>query len=150
MILTVLRYLVPAFLGILIGFTVQGWRKDVTISDLKASHETAIATSIALAHEETIRLQRIKDEAIEKANRLAQANALAANRAQSELNRMRDKLSQDSRSLSSATYESLVDYTVSLQIVFGECSAELTELARKADGHALDAKTLKESWGTTK
>lgn len=150
MMLTILRYAGPVLLGLLIGFTVQGWRKDATISDLKMSHERAVATSIAQAQEETLRLQRIKDEAIERATELANANALAADSARSERDRLRLQLTLQSRQLREATRESLTNYTATLQGVFAECTGELTELARKADGHALDARTLKEAWGGNK
>jgi hypothetical protein len=150
MMLTILRYAGPALLGLLIGFTVQGWRKDVTIRDLQIAHERAVATSIAQAQEETERLQRIKDEAIERATQLAYSNAAAADRARSERDRLRLQLASESRKLREATRESLTNYTATLQGVFAECTGELTDLARKADGHALDARTLKEAWGTNK
>lgn len=150
MTISLLKYGTIIAVSVIIGFVLQGWRMGATISDLKAKHEAAITASVAQAHEETLRLQRIKDEAIEKANKLAQSNAASADRARSELERMRDKLRQDTRSINQATRESLSDYTLALQFVFAECSSELTEMARKADGHALDARTLKEAWGETK
>ena len=147
---TILRYAGPALLGLLIGFTVQGWRKDVTISELQLAHEKAIAQSVAQSQEETLRLQRIKDEAIERATQLAYSNAAAADHARSERDRLRLQLTEESRKLRNATRESLTKYTTTLQGVFAECTGELTELAKKADGHALDARTLKEAWGSNK
>jgi site-specific recombinase len=150
MISILLRYAGPALAGLLLGFVLQGWRMGATISDLKAQHAAAITATVVQAQEETLRLQRIKDEAIEKANKLAQSNAVAADAARTERDRLRLQLSAESRKLREATRESLTDYTATLQVVFGECTAELTDLARKADGHALDARTLKDAWGETK
>ena len=150
MTISLLKYGTIVAVSVILGFILQGWRMGATISDLKAKHEVAITASVAQAHEETLRLQRIKDEAIEKANKLVQSNAASADRARSELERMRVQLRQDTVTVSQATRESLSDYTIALQFVFAECSSELTEMARKADGHALDARTLKEAWGETK
>jgi uncharacterized protein GlcG (DUF336 family) len=122
---------------------------DAAISNLKAQHQAAVSASIAQAHAETIRLQRIKDEAIEKAQKLAQSNAVAASNARTELERLRRKLQADSSGVSKATHQSLAKYTSTLQTVFAECGAELEEMARKADGHALDARTLKDAWADT-
>jgi vacuolar-type H+-ATPase subunit E/Vma4 len=142
-----LRVLGPALAGLAIGFVIQGWRMDAAVSTLKAKHQAEVSASIALAHDETIRLQRIKDEAIANAQKLADANARAARNARTELDRLRDQLKSDTSSVSQATYESLVKYTATLQAVFGECGRELEDMAKTADGHALDAKVLKESWG---
>jgi vacuolar-type H+-ATPase subunit E/Vma4 len=146
MTLFLLRLLGPAVAGLVLGFVLQGWRMDAAVSKLKAEHQAAVSASIAKAHQETIRLQRIKDEAIEKAQKLAKSNALAADRARTELERLRSRLQADSGDLSKASRQSLANYTSTLQTVFAECGRELEEMARKADGHALDARTLKDAW----
>jgi hypothetical protein len=137
----------PALAGLILGFMVQGWRMDTAISDLKAKHQAVVSASIVQANNETLRLQRIKDEALEKANQIAHANALAASNARNELDRLHYHLNTNTTNIPTATYESLVKYTTTLQGVFRECSRELEGLAQKADGHALDARTLKEAWG---
>jgi hypothetical protein len=137
----------PAVVGLILGFVIQGWRMDTTISDLNAKHQAVVSASIVKANEETLRLQRIKDEAIERANQIAQANARAADNARTEFDSLRLRLTTDASNVPTATHESLSHYTLTLQTVFGECSGQLERLAKKADGHALDARTLKESWG---
>lgn len=145
--LTLYKYLGAFALAFGIGWFVQGWRMDAQLNDLKAKHATEISVSLAKAQEETNRLQRIKDEALERANALAQTNAAAADSARNELDRLRHQVSAERRKLDTASRKSLTNYTATLQAVFAECSAEVERLAKAADGHALDARTLKEAWG---
>lgn len=145
--LTLYKYLGAFALAFGIGWFVQGWRMDAQLNELKATHATEISVSLAKAQEETNRLQRIKDEALERANALAQVNAAAADSARNELGRLRQQIATERRKLDTASRQSLTNYTATLQTVFGECSAEVERLAKAADGHALDARTLKEAWG---
>jgi len=90
---------------------------------------------------ESARLQKLKDEALNEANRISQDNAKAATAARGELDRLRRQLAS-SNDLSTATCPSARNYAATLATVFGECSTRIIELAEKADGHALDSRTL--------
>ena len=131
------------------GFMVQGWRMDSTISDIHAQHSKALATATQQVLDQSTELQRKKDAALQKAQVKAQQNAAAASAAQSELNWVRDYNARNSASISSSTCTSVRDYATTATTVFGECTVALEEMARKAQGHALDARTLIESWPTS-
>jgi len=90
---------------------------------------------------ESARLQKLKDEAINEANRIAQQNVKAAANARTELDRLRRQLAT-ATDLSTASCPSARVYAATLATVFGECSTRIIELAEKADGHALDSRTL--------
>lgn len=90
---------------------------------------------------ESARLQKLKDEALNEANRIAQQNAQAAAAARTELDRLRRQLAS-ANDLSSATCPSARNYATTLATVFGECATRIGELAEKADGHAADSRTL--------
>lgn len=90
---------------------------------------------------ESARLQKLKDEALNEANRIAQQNAKAATNARTELDRLRRQLASTA-DLSTSTCPSARNYAATLATVFGECATRIGELAEKADGHALDSRTL--------
>ncbi len=94
---------------------------------------------------ESARLQKQKDEALNEANKIAQANAKSAAGVRAELDRLRRQLANNP-SLSSATCSSTRNYAETLATVFGECATRLGELAEKADGHSADSTTLEKAW----
>jgi hypothetical protein len=130
------------------GFLVNGWRLNGEIANINAAHAAAVAQATADALEQTTLLQEKKDNALKQAQKAAAANADAAARARSELDWVRDYNSRTTVEVSSATCPSVRDHTAALAAVFGECSAALTDMAKKADGHALDVKTLIDAWPT--
>jgi HD-like signal output (HDOD) protein len=131
------------------GFLVQGWRMDSVISDIHTQHSKALATATQQVLDQSIELQRKKDAALQQAQVKAKQNATAAAAAQSELDGMREYNKRNSASISSSTCTSVRDYAATATAVFEECSIALEGMARKADAHALDAKTLIESWPTS-
>lgn len=131
------------------GFLVQGWRMDSVISDIHTQHSKALATATQEVLDQSTELQRKKDAALQQAQVKAKQNAAAAAAAQSELDWVRDYNTRNSASISSSTCTSVRDYAATATAVFGECSVALEAMARKADGHALDARTLIQSWPTS-
>jgi hypothetical protein len=89
-------------------------------------------------------MEQEKTRALDQAALEAQINLRANIAARTELERLRRDL--DASSVASASLTSLRAYTRTLQTLFGECSAALEEMGRTADGHALDARTLRNSW----
>jgi len=94
---------------------------------------------------ESARLQQVKDEALNEANKTAQKNANAAASARTELDRVRRQLA-NSASIANATCASTRNYATTLATVFSECSTRLTEVAKDADGHAADSRTYQQSF----
>ena len=94
---------------------------------------------------ESARLQKLKDEALDEANKIAQKNASAAANARSELDRVRKQLAS-SVTIGSAPCASTRNYAETLAVVFGECATRLFEMAKDADGHALDSRTYQQAF----
>jgi hypothetical protein len=90
-------------------------------------------------------MEKQKQEAIDEANRIARRNAAAAAVAHADANRLREQIATASR-VSTATVTSLRAYTTTLSTVFGECVNEIEGLAKAADGHALDSRTIRQAW----
>lgn len=142
--------LIAAVIAFLAGFMVQGWRKDTQIAEIEAANAQAQANAAAEAAIDTARMQKDKDDALRQATIKAAQNAIAANAARNELDRLRQHSDATAAAMSGATCTSVRDHAAALSAVFGECAATLEGLARKADGHALDQRTLSESFPRSK
>ncbi len=127
------------------GWVTNGWRLNGKIDRMMAEHSQALATAGQNAMNEAARLQKLKDEALDEANKTAQRNAQAAADARTQLERLRRQLA-NTPSLSSATCASTRDYAATLATVFGECATRIGEMAKDADGHAADSRTLERAW----
>lgn len=73
----------------------------------------------------------------------ANASAHSANLAASGLSK---QLSEANKHLSTASHQTIVDYTITNSGLLEACTAEYRSMAEKADGHAIDAGRLIEAW----
>jgi hypothetical protein len=131
------------------GFAVQGWRKDAQIAEIEAANSAAVAAATAQAMEQTTQMQRKKDAALSQANKRAQENAAAAAAVRSERDGLRNQINTATGALPTATCSSARNYAATAAAVFEQCASALEELATRADGHAIDARTLTNAWPTT-
>jgi chromosome segregation ATPase len=137
---------VAAISGFTSAWLYQENRYEAKLAQQTTAHATALATANADALAKTLSLQKAKDDAEKKANaRIASANR-AISAANFELDGLRNELAITSSSLSTASCDSVRDYTATLNTVFGECTSKLGGLAKEADGHAIDSLKLQESW----
>ena len=132
-------------IGLVSGWTANGWRLNGRIDQMIARHSLDLSKATEAAMNESTRLQRQKDEALNEANQIAQKNANAAANARSELDRVRKQLA-NSVTIGSATCASTRNYAETLAVIFGECATRLFEMAKEADGHALDSRTYQQAF----
>jgi len=132
--------------GLLTGWTANGWRLNGKIDEMVLEHTQAVLVATQQAAAETTRMQGEKDAAVQKAVALAQRNMADASAARSERDRLRDDLVASRGTFAQATDTSLAQYTNTLSVVFEQCTREYSELAEKADGHATDAENLFTAW----
>jgi len=142
---TLIASAVSLAVGLTTGWVANGWRLNAKIDRMVAESSQALAEAGKNAMLESARLQKIKDDALNEANRAAQQNALAAASARSELDRLRRQLA-NSATIANATCASTRNYAATLSTVFGECTSRLTEMAKDASGHAVDSRTFQQSW----
>lgn len=112
-------------------------------SDERLEQQKATMRAIDAAQTETTRLQEQSNHAIRKATKRAQANASAAADARSELDRLRSAIAAGS---GSSTCKAGIVSADPARELFSECAAALTDMARKADGHASDALMMRDAW----
>lgn len=135
-----------AVLAGVLAWQVQAWRYDAQIAGIEAQHARALTDAHQKALDDTIKLQRTKDAAIEKAEQRAKQNAAAAAAARADADRLRTQLDGVPARIASATDSAVREYANAASVVFAECVRSYQELAGKADGHAADARLMREAW----
>lgn len=132
--------------GFIIAYVTQSWRYEAKIATMVAVNATAVAEATETAMQQTVEMQRTKDEALRKANDQIKRNRVAADNAKSELNLLLNQQREASTAMSTATREAITHYTSTVSTIFGECATAIEAMATKADGHAVDALVLENSW----
>ena len=138
--------LITAVIAGAAGWTANGWRLNAQINRMTTEYAQQLADANAQALARYQRMERQKQDAINEAQAIAKRNAAAASAARADVERLRTQLAASSNAISTATITSLREYAVTLSDVFGECVAEYERLAKTADGHALDVRTLINAW----
>jgi prophage DNA circulation protein len=132
-----------AFTG---GWKVQAWRYDAQIADMQASHAKASADAARKAMDQTIKMQRTKDDAIKAAEQRAKTQAANAAVLRTERDGLRAQLAATTVQLPSASCASVRDYATTITGLFDQCAGAFEGMAGKAQGHAADARLMLESW----
>ncbi len=135
-----------AVLAGVLASQVQAWRYDAQIADTASQHATALASANQKALDDTIKMQRTKDDAIKAAEQRAKTQAAAAANARADADRLRAQLDGVPASLASATDGAVREYASAASVVFARCVGAYQELAGVADGHAADVRLMLESW----
>lgn len=132
-----------AFVG---AWQVQEWRYEAQIADTASQHAIALASANQKALDDTIKMQRTKDEAIKAAEQRAAKNAAAADSARRAADSLRSTLYSFRASLPGLTKPAAAVAADTAAELFGQCAGALTDVAAKADAHAGDALMLIEAW----
>ena len=141
-------YLIAALmLGIfLAGWAANGWRLGQDIAQITLAHTQELAArdagTFAVAQAIDTNYQGVLNEAIQEQTRLAGAAAVATRNA----GRLREQLSEADKRIATASAAAVRDYAATANKLLGQCGQRYTELAARADGHALDARTCRAAW----
>ena len=128
------------------AWQTQEWRYDAQIADIKAKHATALARANQKALDDTIKMQRTKDEAIKAAEQRAKTQAANAAAARSERDGLRAQLAATTVQLPSASCASVRDYATTITGLFDQCAGAYQDMAGQAQGHAADSRLMLEAW----
>ena len=85
---------------------------------------------------------KVEQNAIRK---IQDANA-SARSAELASNGLSKQLSEANKRLSSASHQTIIEYTIANSELLEACTAEYRTMAEKADGHAIDVERLSEVW----
>lgn len=128
------------------GWQTQEWRYGKQIADISQKHAIALASANQKAMDQTIKMQRTKDAAIQQAEQRAAQNAAAASAARRTADGLRDTLYQFRASLPGLAPAAVIERADTAAELLGHCAGALTDLAVKADAHASDALMLQQAW----
>jgi hypothetical protein len=128
------------------GWQTQEWRYGKQIAGIQAQHATALASANQKALDDTIKMQRTKDDAIKAAQDRAKREAANAVAARSERDGLRAQLEAATVQLSSASCPSIRQYATTLTGLFDQCAGAYQDMAREAQGHAADSRLMLEAW----
>ena len=152
----VIIFLAAFLLLALIGFGVQTWRLAGLQDDyalLDSKYQTDLAKAEALT-------EKAKADALVKekqwSGKLLNAEIqhredikhiiADSNSAKSAIDRLSKQIDTASSRMSTATRETIIEYTNASGVVLEKCVNEYRTVAQRADEHAADAKRLNESW----
>ena len=127
------------------AWQAQAWRYDAQIADMQASHAQASADAAQKAMDDTIKMQRTKDAAIQQAEQRAAQNAAAAAAARRTADGLRDTIYAFRAKLPNATAATVAVAADTAAELLGACVNEYRSVAESADRHADDARTLVEA-----
>ena len=128
------------------AYKVQDWRYTGQINQIKAAQAEAVNTATREARaQESARFKGVQD-AQAAAQTRAQVARRDADRARSELDRMRDTISATRGGVPGESTAACTQRADAAADVLAQCGAAYQDLAAIADRHASDARTLIESW----
>ncbi|WP_287918817.1 hypothetical protein [Comamonas sp.] len=129
------------------GWAANGWRLGQDIAQIQLTHTQELAArdagTFAVAQAIDTNYQGALNASIQEQARLAGAAAVATRNA----GRLREQLSEADKRIATASAAAAVrEYAATANQLLGQCSQLYTELAAKADGHALDARVCRAAW----
>ena len=128
------------------GWMTQGWRAKARLFEVKRQFAESAAADRAQALERYQTLERTKDEAIAAHAALVAQNADAAAAARRTADGLRRDLASVPARIAAATDSAAREYAAAASVVLDQCTAEVADLARVADGHAADVRLMLQAW----
>ena len=136
------------------AWQVQSWRYDARIAELQQQHAGAVAAAQAQALSAERKITGRYQGALNDARKRSIALQGAADGARDELDRLRDEArAAIARARSASACTASPEPATARDDVLGACTAtiealgrELVELAKDADRHVDDIKTLIQAW----
>ena len=128
------------------GWQTQEWRYGKQIAGIQAQHATALASANQKALDDTIKMQRTKDDAIKAAEQRAKTQAANAAVLRSERDGLRAQLATTTVQLPVASCTSVREYGTTLTGLLDQCAGAFEGMAREASGHAADSRLMQEAW----
>jgi hypothetical protein len=121
-------------------------KHEATVSKMDAAAADAQAVAVIEATNQTVARYAKRDGAIQEAQKRTLAAVADARRAELESAGLRSELTEARVQLSNSTDASVRDHAATLGVVFDSCVRSYLDMARTAQGHAIDTQTLLDSW----
>ena len=151
----VMRYAAALAVGAALAWGAQGWRMGAQVQSgktalesLKREHAESLTRATGAALNATIAWQKVKDDAIDRAQQRAKAQAANAAAAVRERDSLRNTIAAASLRLPDATPSACTEYGAAVSGLLNQCSAAYQELAAVADGHVSTIRLMQDAWPT--
>lgn len=128
------------------AWTVQGWRWGEQLEALKAKHAGEALTAARGALKLTEHYRENADAAVKNSEARMAQNKRDADSLRAELDGMRGELASVPGRIAGAARAAVDQYAAAATVVFEQCTARYSALARDADGHAVDVRSLADAW----
>ncbi|WP_370681029.1 hypothetical protein [Comamonas sp. GB3 AK4-5] len=132
------------------GWMAQGWRAGTALAQLEQQHTQVLVAQHAQALVDYQRMEATKNEAINAAQQRAAQNRAAADRAAAAAGSLQRDIASVPDRITAATRAAVNAYAATAGELLGACTAEYQWLAEQADGHAADARLMREAWPTAR
>ena len=135
------------------AWAAQSWRMDAQVQagktaleTLRREHAESLTRATAGALNATLKWQKVKDDAIDRAQQRAKAQAHSADIARRERDSLRNTIATASLRLPDATHAACAEYAATAGGLLDQCAAQHQELAQSCDGHVSDVRLMMEAW----
>lgn len=144
--LTLITHLIAAVVAASGVWIFQDARMDAAVADVKLeqSNERLVAVSQARSDERAI--NKTYQGALNAARTREALLRTEIDHLRGVSDGLRNQNADAARRLAAAPPTAVLEYATALGAVFEDCRAAYAELVPKADGHAGDARTLREAW----
>ena len=149
----VMRYAAVLVVGAVLAWGAQSWRMGAQVQagktaleTLRREHAESLTRATGSALHTTIAWQKVKDDAIDRAQQRAKTQAHSADIARRERDSLRNTLATASLRLPDATQSACTEYATAASGLLNQCAAAYQELAEKADQHAASVKLMQDAW----
>lgn len=144
--ITLITHLALAIVTAGAVWVFQDARMDAAVAEvrLEQSNERIGAVTKARADERAV--AKTYQEALNEARTREISVRRDRDAARAESDGLRDQAADAARRLAAAPPAAVLEYATAINQLFADCSRSYQELAGKADGHALDVRTLTAAW----
>ena len=139
------------------AWTAQSWRlgeqaqaSKTALESLRREHAESLTRATGAALNATLVWQKAKDDAIDRAQQRAKAQAHSADIARRERDSLRNTIATAGLRLPDATPSACVEYATASSGLLDQCAAAYQELAAVADGHVSTIRLMQEAWPTVR
>jgi len=144
--LTLVTHLVVALAAAVGTWVFQDARMDAAVAEVRLEQTNERLGAVSQARADERGINKTYQGALNAARDREALLRTEIDRLHRVSDGLRDQNADAARRLAAAPPGAVLEYATALGVVFNDCRAAYAELVPKADGHAGDARTLREAW----
>ena len=144
--ITLITSFVAAIVAAAAAWAFQDARYTAELAEQALTHKTAELDAVSRVRSDERAITKTYQGALNAARTREAHLRTELDRLHRVSDELRDQNADGARRLAAAPPAAVLEYAIALGAVFEDCRAAYAELVPKADGHAGDARTLREAW----